>query len=222
MNRFDIDDKDISEINDSVVKSEKITRNKYIKTIPNIKKMMFLIGNCLGGAFFVWLEQHNKAVSFLENVFDYESLLEIKNIELNKKALLEYVAISRVVQFLLLYICANSVFSMLIASIIIICSGAWVVIVSLELVSNVGVMGIFLGLSMIFPHFLFYVLIFNRLYMVSDKNNYHNIAGILENSWHKIITEVKKIILILVFLSIGILMEVYINPVIIEFFLVFL
>ena len=46
--------------------------------------MMFLIGNCLGGAFFVWLEQHNKAVSFLENVFDNESLLELKNIELNK------------------------------------------------------------------------------------------------------------------------------------------
>lgn len=200
MNKFDTEER--TETVDAYVDYRKL---HYKNTVPDSRVLVFLTGFCIGMVFFYVLKGQNTLTGGL---LDKEHLLNLQNFEVNQSGLFEYVIGLRAKQLLFCIICSLSSIGCVLAYSIMGWYGFEAGLIIFSLVYQYGIKGIFLTFSMFLPHGFFYavvfLIVFSRYWSSDTKCCHKEVTEKIRN--------IKKIILILVVFSIGILCEVYVNP----------
>lgn len=184
----------------------------YKNTIPDNRVLVFLTGFCVGMVFF-YLAGGQGAGS--GGLMDREHLKLLQGFDADQSGLFEYVIGLRLKQLVLCIICSLSSIGGLLAYAVIGWYGFETGVIIFTLVYQYGIKGIFLTFSMFLPHMIFYgivfLIIFHR-YWESDTKCCHNEATEKKGGRQNRIEQIKKIILVFVIFSIGMLCEIYVNP----------
>lgn len=178
-------------------------RKKEDNTIPNSIICIFMTGFCLGMVFFYLSD---KTYAKESGLMDTAHIRQLQEFRANKTGLLQYVAVRRIRQFLLIGLCACSKMRNLLLQLIIGICGFSLGILLFTTVYRYRIMGLFLGVALFLPHWILYLTMICRVVHISQQSDtkyYHKISHI------KLLIDVIAIILLLIA---GILCETYVNP----------
>lgn len=190
-------------------------RMHYGNTMPDGRMLVFMTGFCLGMVFFYFSRGGETNSNPLTPLLAPNQLSQLKNFEAFKGGLLEYVTITRLGQLIFLFLCSTSAIGGILAYSILGGLGFEFGLLMFSSVYQNGILGILLAIMLFFPHGIFYIIVFLKIFYKFwgiDKKYYHNNNAINSSSWHNKITELRKILVILTVFCFGILSETYINP----------
>lgn len=190
-------------------------RMHYGNTMPDGRMLVFMTGFCLGMVFFYFSKGSGIDSNPLTPLLAPSQISQLKNFETFKGGLLEYVTITRLGQLIFLFLCATSAIGGILAYSILGGLGFEFGLLMFSSVYQNGILGILLAIMMFFPHGIFYIIVFLKIFYKFwgiDKKYYHNNNAINSSSWHNKVTELRKILVILTVFCFGILSETYINP----------
>jgi len=230
MNRFDTEENKKSEENkvcvecinvNSIAGSTQNDKNLYTEykqmhyknTMPDSRILVFLTGFCIGMVFFYLLRGNNTTP------FDKEQLMWLQNINLNYTGLLEYIFGLRFGQLAFCAICALSTLGGVLAYLIMGWYGFELGVIIFSLVYQYGMKGIFLTISMFVPQGIFYVIAFLLIFHKCWNSNgkyYHKEETITKKGRLDKLNKIKKPAIILCVFGMGVLCEVYINPILVK------
>lgn len=189
-------------------------RMSYGNTMPDSRMLVFMIGFCLGMVFFYLVRSTGRNDNPFDEILSTERLTQLDSFLAYKSGLFEYVAGVRIGQLIVLLLCATSAIGGILAYGILGWCGFELGLMSFAAVYQYGITGLLFAVAMFLPHGIFYLIsllmLFNRRWKV-DKKYYHNSDKITKGSWHKKVTELRRILGALLIFFVGVLSEIYIN-----------
>ena len=189
--------------NFSTVPTASYCQLKEEHTIPNSTVCVFMTGFCLGMVFFYLSDKTFARESGLLNPTYIDQLQEFNA---NQDGLLQYVALQRIKQFLIVTLCAMNRFRMALMQGILGICGIELGILLFTAVYRYGMSGLLFGFMLFIPHGILYLLIilkFLNIIQQSDTKYFHKDSHIKQ--WGNLAVMIGLLML-------GILCETYISP----------
>lgn len=186
------------------------------------RMLVFFTGFCLGMMFFLWKKTY---ITDKSGFLGQEVFVQLVRIQLEQYELIKYIVRNRGIQFCILILAACNRRINRIVNILLTYGGFLTAIFMLTLAYRYGVKGIFLWLLMIFPHGIFYLILFCILFHKKEDDDtkyYHKSNWIKEKRYYKVLTEIVKWIVIIMLFVMGVVAECYICPILVTRFAMFL
>lgn len=234
MNKFntsqkdDYERKEINLLNENYDNKQDLYERVSYKTlkrrsvVPNSRIMFFIFGVCLGMALFYIISFNS--VDCFKMILNGKEVEQIKNHDINKGLLLLYITEIRIKQLIVVFLCSFNVYNYILKYVMIGFFGIGVGILTFISMYQYGLAGLFFVLIMCFPHFIFYIWTFFCVFSLNesvDKNTYHKkLYNISRLTYY--IRKIKKIFVIIILYTLGVLLETYINAELIKKLVIFL
>lgn len=191
----------------------------YNKESSNIivrsRVFVFLMGFCLGMMFFLWKKRY---IVDQSGILGQELFEQLTRITFEPYELLKYIIKNRGTQFLMLTLIACSRRKNLWIGILLAYGGFIAAILLLTSVYHYNMKGIMLCLLMGFPHGICYLMFLCILFHKKEEDDtkyYHKSHEIREKGFYKILTKVVKWVVIIALFVLGVIVECYINPILV-------
>lgn len=195
---------------------------KRRSVVPDSRILFFMFGFCLGMALFYIFSFNN--VDCFKMILNGKEVEQLKNYDENKELLLMYITELRINQLFVIFLCAFSLYKYILEYAVIGLFGVGFGILTFISLYQYGLIGLFFAFIMCFPHILFYLWAFYVIFNFNsqvDKNTYHK-KIYCSSGLNYYVKKIKKILMVVVLYSLGILSETYINPELIKKIVIFL